>query len=61
MVQSERRTEQSYPHVEKWFQLKNSISFWHAMMILHTCIAHDRRKTPIDFEVKCQGQICTDT
>ena len=44
--------------VEKWFPYDNSISFWHTMMILHTCIAHDWwiahdwRNTSIDFGVK---------
>ena len=31
-------------YVEKGFPNDNCISFWHTMMILHTCIVHDRRK-----------------
>ena len=39
---------------EKWLPHDNLISFWYtcAMMIIHTCIVHDRRKTPIHFGVK---------
>ena len=43
--------------VEKWFPHDNSISFWHTMMILYKCIAHDRKKTP--YWCLGQGQICT--
>ena len=38
--------------VEEWFPQDNFIAFWPTMMILHICIAHDRRKTHIDFGVK---------
>ena len=34
------------------FLLDNSIFFWHTMMILHTCIKRDPRRTSVDFEVK---------
>ena len=37
--------------VEKLFPHTNYISFWPTMMLLHTCIAHNWRKTPIDFGV----------
>ena len=39
--------------VEKWFPHDNSVSFWHTMMILHTCIGFWGQK------VGSQGQICT--
>ena len=39
--------------VEKWFPYHNSLTFRHTMTILHTqCVAHDLRRTPIDFGVK---------
>ena len=38
---------------EKWFPYHNSLTIRHTMTILHTqCVAHDLRRTPIDFGVK---------
>ena len=34
------------------FPHENSISFWYTMMVLHTCIDHEPRRTSIDFGVK---------
>ena len=39
--------------------LDNSISFWYTMMILHTCIKRDPRRTSVDFDVKSQSHILT--
>ena len=41
------------------FLFDNSISFWYTMMILHTCIKRDPRRTSVDFGVKSQGNILT--
>ena len=38
--------------VEKGFLHDNTFSFWPTMMILHTCVDHDPRRTSLDFEVK---------
>ena len=47
-----RADKQSLP-----FLLDNSISFWHTLMILHTCIKREPRWTSVDFEVKSLGHI----
>ena len=39
------------------FLLDNSISFWHTMMILHTCIKRDPRWNSVNFEDKSLGHI----
>ena len=41
------------------FLLNNSISFWYTLMILHTYIKRDPRRTSVDFDVKSQGHILT--